>query len=73
MMSGLCNQTVTRWFTVQNHYDSWNFVAVVIAAKVVLNNSFSDSVILQEVPEIWPKDLKEEFVHLAVCFGTVCQ
>ena len=48
-------------------------MAVVIAAKVVLNNSFSDSVILQEVPEIWPKDLKEEFVHLAVCFGTVCQ
>lgn len=72
-MFGLCNQTVIRWFTVQNQSDSCSFVAVVTTARVVLSNSFSDRVILQWVSELWPKTLKEEFVHLSVCFGTVYQ
>lgn len=52
MMFGLCNQTVIRWFTAQNHSDSCDFVAVVTAAKVGLSNTFSNSVASQQVSEL---------------------
>lgn len=48
-MFGLCNQVVISWFTVQNHSDSCNFVAVVTGAKTVLRNSFSDSDLAKSV------------------------
>lgn len=70
-MFGLCNQNVIRWFTVQKHSDSCNFVAAVAAAKVGLSNTFSDSVILQLVFELWLKASQEEFVWL--CALVVCQ
>lgn len=71
MMFGLCNQNVIRWFTVQKQSDSCNFVAVVAAPKAVLSNTFSDSVILQLVFELWLKAWQEEFVQL--CALVVCQ
>lgn len=49
MMFGLCNQVVISWFTVQNHSDSCNFVAVVTGAETVLRNSFSDSDLAKSV------------------------
>lgn len=48
-MFGLCNQVVISWFTVQNHSDSCNFVAVMTGAKTVLRNSFSDSDLAKSV------------------------
>lgn len=72
MMFGLCNQTLIKWFTVQNYSDNCNFVAVVTAAKTVLSNAFFDSMVLQ-VSELWPKAFQEDFVYLVACSGTVYQ